>query len=431
MILLRLLTLPAIIVTVCTGSNTNGTVYTTALLAHLFNGYDKRVSPQADASEPVQVKVSFALRQLLSFDDLTGEVEFLGNFHMVWDDKRIAWQPREWGEKVEIVLPKSDVWYPQMQMPMATNKLNVPGSSSDLIRFRYNGVASFRSIDLLSASCVVNVEDYPNDVQICRIVVYPAEYTSEELRFNHFRNSEVMSQENSEWLIENITTSAVEDHFDIYFQMRRRSDYILLTLQVPIMILGLLNPWVFCLSPHSGERVSYSITVLLSFTVYMGILTDHIPRGSKPIPLALYEVFIYFIYSAAILLSTIVSLYLHLHSDENPVPKWLQHVVKFLTCSFLRCVSKTQPEFDRSISLGSAHNGKTEHVNDKLEMHMKHFDTEIHDEALNEGKQQVSTSSHVKETTKMTWGYVGNVFDYYMLATFYLIFIVVIMVYNI
>ena len=112
-------------------------------------------------------------------------------------------------------------------------------------------------------------------------------------------------------------------------------------MKIPIHLLGVLNCWVFFLPPESGERTSYSITTFLAFTVYMGIVTDNMPKGSMPVANLMFQVFIMLIYSAAILFCTIISLQIHTNEGKKPVPSNIQKITKCLSFrSFLHRKAK-------------------------------------------------------------------------------------------
>jgi hypothetical protein len=66
------------------------------------------------------------------------------------------------------------------------------------------------------------------------------------------------------------------------FNLKGNSGYYLLNLILPIWVLGILNLFVFLLPPESGERVAYSITVLLSIVVFLTITSNSLPGTSEP-----------------------------------------------------------------------------------------------------------------------------------------------------
>ena len=52
---------------------------------------------------------------------------------------------------------------------------------------------------------------------------------------------------------------------------------------VPVVMLSLLNVLVFLLPASSGEKMALAVTVLLSFTVYLSIISEVMPKTSESI----------------------------------------------------------------------------------------------------------------------------------------------------
>ena len=74
----------------------------------------------------------------------------------------------------------------------------------------------------------------------------------------------------------------------IFNSKESHSMYVIINIILPILFLNQLNVLVFMLPAESGERVSYSLTVLLSIAVFMTIVGDTLPRTSEPTPLISY-----------------------------------------------------------------------------------------------------------------------------------------------
>ena len=58
-------------------------------------------------------------------------------------------------------------------------------------------------------------------------------------------------------------------YFIIWFE--RKPHYVLVNIILPILALCLLNVLVFILPAESGDRVPYSIKMLLSITVFLSL----------------------------------------------------------------------------------------------------------------------------------------------------------------
>lgn len=64
--------------------------------------------------------------------------------------------------------------------------------------------------------------------------------------------------------------------------MGKRVLYVLNTI-IPVVMLSLLNVLVFLLPASSGEKMALAVTVLLSFTVYLSIISEVMPKTSESI----------------------------------------------------------------------------------------------------------------------------------------------------
>ncbi|XP_063339748.1 neuronal acetylcholine receptor subunit alpha-7-like [Pelmatolapia mariae] len=78
-----------------------------------------------------------------------------------------------------------------------------------------------------------------------------------------------------------------EPYPDVTFTvvMRRRTLYYGLNLLIPCVLISTLALLVFLLPADSGEKISLSITVLLSLTVFMLLVAEIMPTTSNSVPL--------------------------------------------------------------------------------------------------------------------------------------------------
>ena len=108
------------------------------------------------------------------------------------------------------------------------------------------------------------------------------------------------------------------------FNLKRNSGYYLLNLILPICVLGILNLFVFLLPPESGERVGYSITVLLSIVVFLTITSNSLPGTSEPrMPTIFLLLTGYVVISVLIVISVIIGLMFYPRDQELSVsPYW-------------------------------------------------------------------------------------------------------------
>ena len=69
-----------------------------------------------------------------------------------------------------------------------------------------------------------------------------------------------------------------------YIYLERFPTYYLLNIIIPSVVLAFLSAFTFYVPVDSGEKVSLSITILLSFSVFLLILSDNTPSISRGLP---------------------------------------------------------------------------------------------------------------------------------------------------
>jgi hypothetical protein len=205
--------------------------------------------------------------------------------------------------------------------------------------------------DVIKTACSVDVKHYPFDIQNCTLEFICWNYHSTEVSLLTRESTVGMAyyKPNGEWVVS--ATSAQVAPVLSYYQpstlfftitLERLSVFFVINIILPIIFLSVLNTFVFILPPESGERVSYTITVLLSISVFLTIIGDNIPKTSKPMSLMSYYLMTNLSISAITCMTTILLLVLY-HRDENiPVPEWLcKFIIQLRKLSGGQCVTNS------------------------------------------------------------------------------------------
>ena len=66
-----------------------------------------------------------------------------------------------------------------------------------------------------------------------------------------------------------------------YLVLSRRSERILATIGIPFILLNALICLVYFLPPSSGERVGYSVTLVLSFSLLVMAIDKMVPSSDN------------------------------------------------------------------------------------------------------------------------------------------------------
>ncbi|KAH3842387.1 hypothetical protein DPMN_115883 [Dreissena polymorpha] len=69
-------------------------------------------------------------------------------------------------------------------------------------------------------------------------------------------------------------------NIDIEFRLQRRANFTTFTLIMPLLMLAFLNICIFLVPIGSGEKGSFSITIFLSYGIFVTIISDTLPHNS-------------------------------------------------------------------------------------------------------------------------------------------------------
>ena len=105
----------------------------------------------------------------------------------------------------------------------------------------------------------------------------------------------------------------------------------------PCAAFSFINPLVFLLPIESGDRIGYSTTILLSYTIFLSLVTAAIPATSNPMSIILIILTITIVTSGFIVVVAIVTIYLY-NRDENTK---MNSFWRFIGSRFPWCKNKT------------------------------------------------------------------------------------------
>ena len=328
------------------------------LHSYLLTDYNKYIRPVKQQSDQVVVNISMTMIALQEFDEVLEKFSVVGVFGLHWIDENMVWDVSNYSNITSIFVGYKDVWVPEMILSNPSEKLDSFGEDWQLIRYTSNGRAEWFPGDLIKATCSINVYYFPFDIQECHIEVYVWAYTVFEVLLKARKDTidtESMAEHGSWTITETkITTELVAIYLKAKFMFRleRKPQYIIVTIVLPILFLCLLNVLVFLLPSESGERISYSMTVLLAIAVFMTIVSDTLPKTSEPLPLISYLLMSCLILSALITCVAIISLRLFHKRKDASIPGWILCIYKLHRWD---CMAGCKGKTGRIILVGEKH----------------------------------------------------------------------------
>ncbi|XP_072264459.1 5-hydroxytryptamine receptor 3A-like isoform X2 [Pyxicephalus adspersus] len=316
------------------------------------------------------------------------------------------------------------------------------------------------------SSCNLGIFHFPFDVQNCSLTFGSYMHTVRDVRLGLalpveqiLQNSLQYLETNGEWELVRIEGSPDIlkfgiDEWDIitfWVVIRRRPVLYVVNLIIPSGFLMLIDIVSFFLPPHSTDRASFKMTLLLGYTVFLLIMNDLLPSTANGTPL----IGIYFSVCLALLVlslleTVIITHILHRGKLSGSVPGWVKSfVLGFLAqliCYKDKIVRNKNPDTNNHILHPTFENDLSRHVPPNP-CHDKVFDTEHKDfsppvldllppDALSSGAErhlafisqnlrmvrEVLESKQQLQAQEEEWVQIGYVLDS-LLYRLYLIFI--------
>ncbi|KAJ0004089.1 hypothetical protein NQD34_010303 [Periophthalmus magnuspinnatus] len=296
------------------------------LSEYLSSGYKKGVRPVKDWRSSTVVAIDLMVYSILNVS---------------WTDEFLVWDPEDFDDVKQVSLPTANVWVPDILI----NEFVDVGKSPDIpyVYVTHDGqVRNYKPIQVVTA-CTLNIYNFPFDVQKCSLTFQSWLHTIDDINITLMRSPEELREDKSvfmnqgEWellhILSNYKIFSV-DNDDYYAEMkfhvviRRRPLFYTVNLLLPSMFLMIMDVVGFYLPPDSGERVSFKITLLLGYSVFLIIVSDTLPATAIGTPL----IGVYFVVCMALLVISLTETVLivrlvHKQDLQPPVPHWLKYLV--------------------------------------------------------------------------------------------------------
>ncbi|WAQ95162.1 ACHB-like protein [Mya arenaria] len=333
------------------GQTWNGT---RDLLGRLMDGYDRRIRPVRNQSHSVHIRVNFELYTFKEIDEISGTFSVAGNLELIWRDENLSWDPSKHEGVYSLVVPLTEIWYPALLLanPDASDVTIQDDDRMD-VRIVFDGSVYLYPTGIIASFCDIRLLYYPFDKQTCGLIFYVRGFSSDEIVLEDgesYLSSNYSG--NGAWNLINKTKSVdVLSNASTYFatftyEIERKWLFAMVNMLFPLVFLSVLNLLVFVLPPDSGERVSFTVTILLAIAVFLTLVGDSLPKVSEPFPVFCYYLLAMLSLSTAMTIVTIVNLRIF-HKDPSKKPPALTAcLVNVLMC--YSCTPKRKKEIYRT-----------------------------------------------------------------------------------
>ncbi|KAK4809517.1 hypothetical protein QYF61_015074 [Mycteria americana] len=294
------------------------------LLAH----YQKGTRPVRDWRTTTNVAIDLMVYAILSVDEKNQVLTTYIWYRQHWTDEFLRWDPARFDNLTQISLPAESIWVPdilinelagslpasgELQMgnssavgpfpTLANRNCRVDVGKSPHVPYVYVGhhgeVQNLKPIQVMTA-CSLDIYNFPFDVQNCSLTFTSWLHHIRDINLSLWRQPELVKFDRSvfmnqgEWELlyvlsrfQEFSVKSSDSYAEMkfYVVIRRRPLFYTVSLLLPSIFLMVMDIVGFYLPPNSGERVSFKITLLLGYSVFLIIVSDTLPATAVGTPL--------------------------------------------------------------------------------------------------------------------------------------------------
>eukprot|EP00079_Xenopus_tropicalis_P035761 XP_017949532.1 PREDICTED: uncharacterized protein htr3c [Xenopus tropicalis] len=305
--------------------------------------FDKKsLRPTLNYSRPTSVNISFTIYAVLGVNEKSQILTTFLWLRMFWYNEFLTWMPAHCGSVEKISLPVEDIWTPDIVVYEFIDEDK--SQRTPFVYVNHTGRIRYDRMLRVVSSCNLGIFNFPFDVQNCSLTFGSYMHTGRDIRLGLalpvnqiLKNSLQYLETSGEWELVNIEGSPDIlkfgiDEWDIitfWVVIRRRPLLYVVNLLVPSAFLMLIDILSFFLPPHSTDRASFKMTLLLGYTVFLLIMNDLLPSTANGTPL----IGIYFSVCLALLVlslleTVIITHVMHRGAMQSIImPAWVRSLV--------------------------------------------------------------------------------------------------------
>ncbi|XP_078025246.1 uncharacterized protein LOC117254046 [Epinephelus lanceolatus] len=302
----------------------------------------KPFRPAVNLSNPTISNISFTLYAVLGVNEKTQILTTFLWLRLYWHHEFLVWDPDECDGVTRISLPVKQLWSPDIIVYEFVD--DDVSQACPYVYVNHTGHIRWDRMLRLVSACNLEIFSFPFDVQNCTFTFGSYMHTIRDVRVGPALTFKEMSgnskrylEASGEWELVDILgeTSILQfgiDEWDIitfWVVIKRRPVLYVVNLLIPSSFLMLIDILSFYLPPHSVDRASFKMTLILGYTVFLLIMNDLLPSTANGTPI----IGIYFSVCLALmvisLLETVIITNVLHHSSMKyqEVPNWVRVVV--------------------------------------------------------------------------------------------------------
>lgn len=223
-----------------------------------------RVRPVKNKSTRTTVNIDFHLMAINSFQTVEQKLNSVGWMNITWRDEYLVWDPKDYGNATLIYPDPDKVWRPKLTIQNTMKDLKPLGEEYVVIQAGNDGTVSWYPAEAFETFCHVDITYFPFDTQTCNweLFVWGVDLLNIDLIPVFPQINVDIFKSNGEWdlvsthasiitfyPVGNLSASSV-----VYSAtLKRRPTLLVLTVLLPVIVLAVINIFVFFIPFDSGK----------------------------------------------------------------------------------------------------------------------------------------------------------------------------------
>ncbi|KAL4222853.1 hypothetical protein ACF0H5_018893 [Mactra antiquata] len=284
----------------------------------------------------------------MNLDPVMGSATYGAILKYEWFDEMLTWTPASYNGISNITLSVNDVWTPPL---VIANPIDYKNLETSWMRVEYqpDGHATLSPFSIIQAQCTFYMKYFPFDMQKCTVGFFAFGYSDKKVSLSITSDGvdTSMYMTNPEWTLMKdkityqIDTSPGMSVAYFHISLARMPGFYLLTVIMPMIGIAMLVCITFLVPTESGERIGYSVTILLALAVFLTITAEELPKTSDPTPIICVFILFTMIACIGMTILLILNLGIYYKDEDIPVTPFYKRLVRF-TDSFGSCRRKNK-----------------------------------------------------------------------------------------
>ncbi|KAK5869790.1 hypothetical protein PBY51_024481 [Eleginops maclovinus] len=301
----------------------------------------KLLRPVNSFSSPLNITISITVVAIVGVDEKSQSLTTLIWQVLEWNIEGLSWDDEECGTS-RVSVPREKLWIPDVRIAEFMTEDTSP--KTPYVYLNNTGhVFDDKPIGVIS-SCRLIIYTFPFDIQNCSLTFGSYLHFNSDIRMVQGTSSEEILEEslnvletNGEWKLigihvnpdaQLVLSEGSYSEIKYYIVLRRQPILYVVNLLIPSCFLITVDLFSFMLPPHSVDRSSFKMTLILGYTVFLLIMNDLLPTTGETTPL----INVFFCLSLALMVASLLETVLITNmqfssSQYSAVPHWLSVIV--------------------------------------------------------------------------------------------------------